>query len=89
MPTYSLYQVDAFASQPLGGNPCAIVFESADLSEQDLLTADQYFLAVFFNGRAAAEELIRIHIKIMRFSIDTILSAAKVGDSLKIINEQA
>lgn len=34
MPTYSLYQVDAFTTQPLGGNPCAIVFDCADLSDE-------------------------------------------------------
>jgi trans-2,3-dihydro-3-hydroxyanthranilate isomerase len=33
MPTYSLYQVDAFTTSPLGGNPCAILFDCADLSE--------------------------------------------------------
>ena len=37
MPTYSLYQVDAFTTQPLGGNPCAIVFDSADLSDETML----------------------------------------------------
>jgi trans-2,3-dihydro-3-hydroxyanthranilate isomerase len=34
MPTYSLYQVDAFTTRPLGGNPCAVVFDCADLSDQ-------------------------------------------------------
>lgn len=33
MPTYSLYQVDAFTTSPLGGNPCAVLFDCADLSE--------------------------------------------------------
>src|SRR3990172_8993974 len=33
MPIYSLYQVDAFTDRPLGGNPCAVVFDSADLDE--------------------------------------------------------
>lgn len=33
MPTYSLYQVDAFTTHPLGGNPCAVLFDCADLSD--------------------------------------------------------
>jgi trans-2,3-dihydro-3-hydroxyanthranilate isomerase len=33
MSTYSLYQVDAFTTSPLGGNPCAVLFDPADLSE--------------------------------------------------------
>ena len=33
MPTYSLYQVDAFTTSPLGGNPCAVLFDCSDLSE--------------------------------------------------------
>jgi trans-2,3-dihydro-3-hydroxyanthranilate isomerase len=37
MPAYSLYQVDAFTTKPLCGNPCAIVFESADLSDEIML----------------------------------------------------
>ncbi len=37
MPTYSLYQVDAFTSTPLGGNPCAVLFEPADLSDATML----------------------------------------------------
>lgn len=31
MPTYSLLQVDAFTTRPLGGNPCAILFDTDDL----------------------------------------------------------
>ncbi|MBZ0288990.1 MAG: PhzF family phenazine biosynthesis isomerase, partial [Anaerolineae bacterium] len=31
MPTYPFMQVDAFTDHPLGGNPCAIVFEADDL----------------------------------------------------------
>jgi trans-2,3-dihydro-3-hydroxyanthranilate isomerase len=31
MPTYPFMQVDAFTDRPLGGNPCAIVFDCADL----------------------------------------------------------
>ena len=31
MPTYPLLQIDAFTDRPLGGNPCAVVFDSDDL----------------------------------------------------------
>src|SRR3954447_25967214 len=31
MSTYPFMQVDAFTTTPLGGNPCAIVFEADDL----------------------------------------------------------
>lgn len=37
MTTYSLYQVDAFTARPLGGNPCAIVFDCADLDDSTML----------------------------------------------------
>jgi trans-2,3-dihydro-3-hydroxyanthranilate isomerase len=37
MPTYPLLQVDAFTTQPLGGNPCAIVFDADDLEESTML----------------------------------------------------
>ena len=37
MPTYSLYQVDAFTTLPLAGNPCAVVFDCADLSADTML----------------------------------------------------
>jgi trans-2,3-dihydro-3-hydroxyanthranilate isomerase len=37
MPTFSLYQVDAFTTRPLGGNPCAIVFDCADLRDEVML----------------------------------------------------
>src|SRR5829696_4932370 len=33
MPAYSLYQVDAFTTKPLSGNPCAVVFDCADLND--------------------------------------------------------
>jgi trans-2,3-dihydro-3-hydroxyanthranilate isomerase len=33
MPTYPLFQVDAFTTTPLGGNPCAVFFDCADLTE--------------------------------------------------------
>ncbi len=37
MPTYPLYQVDAFTTSPLGGNPCAVLFDCADLSDETML----------------------------------------------------
>jgi trans-2,3-dihydro-3-hydroxyanthranilate isomerase len=37
MPIYSLYQVDAFTTRPLGGNPCAVVFDCADLNDDTML----------------------------------------------------
>jgi trans-2,3-dihydro-3-hydroxyanthranilate isomerase len=37
MPTYSLYQVDAFTTRPLSGNPCAVVFDCPDLSDNVML----------------------------------------------------
>jgi trans-2,3-dihydro-3-hydroxyanthranilate isomerase len=37
MPIYSLYQVDAFTTTPLGGNPCAVLFNCADLSDATML----------------------------------------------------
>jgi len=37
MPTYSLYQVDAFTTQPLSGNPCAVVFDCAGLNDGRML----------------------------------------------------
>jgi trans-2,3-dihydro-3-hydroxyanthranilate isomerase len=37
MPTYSLYQVDAFTTQRLKGNPCAVVFDCADLNDEIML----------------------------------------------------
>jgi trans-2,3-dihydro-3-hydroxyanthranilate isomerase len=33
MPTYPFMQVDAFTNRPLGGNPCAILFETDSLDE--------------------------------------------------------
>ena len=37
MTTYSLYQVDAFTTRALTGNPCAIVFDCAELDEATML----------------------------------------------------
>ena len=37
MPTYPFTQVDAFTDRPLGGNPCAILFDTADLDEATML----------------------------------------------------
>ena len=36
MTCYPLYQVDAFTTRPLGGNPCAVVFDCADLSNEEM-----------------------------------------------------
>jgi trans-2,3-dihydro-3-hydroxyanthranilate isomerase len=33
MPTYSIYQVDAFTTRPLAGNPCGVLFDCADLDD--------------------------------------------------------
>jgi len=37
MPTYPFMQVDAFTDHPLGGNPCAILFDTDDLDEATML----------------------------------------------------
>lgn len=37
MPTYPLMQVDAFTTQPLTGNPCAVVFEADALTTAQML----------------------------------------------------
>jgi trans-2,3-dihydro-3-hydroxyanthranilate isomerase len=37
MPTYELLQVDAFSERPLGGNPCAVLFEADDLDSTTML----------------------------------------------------
>ena len=34
MKTFSIFQVDAFTTVPLGGNPCAVVFDCANLQEE-------------------------------------------------------
>jgi trans-2,3-dihydro-3-hydroxyanthranilate isomerase len=34
MPTYPFMQIDAFTTQPLGGNPCAVVFDCADIPDE-------------------------------------------------------
>jgi trans-2,3-dihydro-3-hydroxyanthranilate isomerase len=33
MPTFPFMQVDAFTDRPLGGNPCAIVFDADSLDD--------------------------------------------------------
>lgn len=37
MPAYPLYQVDAFTTSPLGGNPCAVLFDCSNLSDATML----------------------------------------------------
>lgn len=36
MPTYPFMQVDAFTDQPLGGNPCAILFDTDEMSAETM-----------------------------------------------------
>jgi len=43
MPAYSLYQVDTFTTQPLSGNPCAVVFDITALhTDNDLQIFSDY-----------------------------------------------
>jgi trans-2,3-dihydro-3-hydroxyanthranilate isomerase len=37
MPLYPMMQVDAFTDRPLGGNPCAVVFDADELTEDAML----------------------------------------------------
>ncbi len=37
MPTYPFMQVDAFTNHPLGGNPCAILFDTETLDDDTML----------------------------------------------------
>lgn len=37
MNTNTLYQVDAFTTYPMGGNPCAVLFDCAELSDAAML----------------------------------------------------
>ncbi|MCP5098916.1 MAG: PhzF family phenazine biosynthesis protein [Chloroflexi bacterium] len=37
MSTYPMMQVDAFTERPLAGNPCAVIFESDNLSDAQML----------------------------------------------------
>lgn len=37
MKSYPFYQVDAFTDRPLGGNPCAILLDTEDLSDETML----------------------------------------------------
>ena len=37
MSTYPMMQVDAFTERPLAGNPCAVIFESDNLSIEQML----------------------------------------------------
>ncbi len=36
MPTYPFMQVDAFTTRPLGGNPCAILFDTDDMADETM-----------------------------------------------------
>ena len=37
MPAYHFMQVDAFTDRPLGGNPCAILFDTDDMDDKTML----------------------------------------------------
>src|SRR5512135_2690023 len=37
MPSHLFMQVDAFTTTPLGGNPCAIIFDADDLNDETRL----------------------------------------------------
>lgn len=37
MPTYELLQVDAFTNRPLGGNPCAVIFDTDEMDAATML----------------------------------------------------
>jgi trans-2,3-dihydro-3-hydroxyanthranilate isomerase len=43
MPTYPVTWVDAFTTQPLSGNPCAVVFDADDLSDAQMLQLTREF----------------------------------------------
>jgi trans-2,3-dihydro-3-hydroxyanthranilate isomerase len=43
MPTYPVTWVDAFTTQPLSGNPCAVVFDADDLSDNQMLAITREF----------------------------------------------
>ncbi len=37
MLTYEILQVDAFTDQPLGGNPCAVIFDTDEMDDATML----------------------------------------------------
>ena len=37
MPTFPFMQVDAFTDRPLGGNPCAILFDTDEMDSETML----------------------------------------------------
>ena len=37
MRTYELLQVDAFTNLPLGGNPCAVIFDTDEMDSATML----------------------------------------------------
>jgi trans-2,3-dihydro-3-hydroxyanthranilate isomerase len=37
MNTFEILQVDAFTDRPMGGNPCAVIFETDDLDDSTML----------------------------------------------------
>lgn len=37
MPSYPFYQVDAFTNRPMGGNPCAVLFDADGMDDETML----------------------------------------------------
>ena len=61
MPTYPFMQVDAFTTRPLGGNPCAIVFDSANIPDatmqaiaKEMNLSETSFVWRMYDGRFRA-----------------------------------
>ncbi|MCK6628727.1 MAG: PhzF family phenazine biosynthesis protein [Anaerolineae bacterium] len=58
MPTYPFMQVDAFTDRPLGGNPCAILFETDDMDEATMqaITREMNLSETAFVRRSAVAD---------------------------------
>ena len=61
MATYPLIQVDAFTDRPLCGNPCVVLFDTEDLTDDDMLLiaremnlSETAFIRKTANGNFAA-----------------------------------
>ena len=61
MPSYPILQVDVFTDIPLGGNPCAVLFNADDLTDDDMLSiaremnlSETAFIRKTVNGDFAA-----------------------------------
>jgi trans-2,3-dihydro-3-hydroxyanthranilate isomerase len=98
MPTFPFMQVDAFTTRPLGGNPCAILFDCATLDDATMLAiaremnlsetsfvwqkADGHFRARYFTP---AEEIpLAGHPTIATVFALVATGRLKVADYLKI-----